>query len=500
MADHEPPQLTSTTAPGKVFASRQELAEHYKSDWHKYNCKRRQAGLPVLAETEFQARWQAAQEARQGEQRKTKKKDHLKHKNKKTLNSGGVTVKDPTAAYNAMQQEQQQQQQSESIESQPEDTPKNELPSSDLPTMTSSPMDTNDTVDDQDIDEEDEMMMIEIDPLQSLFDDHVSTSIRENVQRMHQKYGFFIPDQEHLSDMEGLVGYCHEKIHIGKLCLYCQRYFHNGKSCIQHMIDTGHCKLAYERNVDLEDLSVFYDFEAVNAEFLGRKPSNDDNEQEQKEDEKEEMEVDTEENGEDGQNDGDWEDVSDEDMDENDEEDLYVGYEEQILNMGFDVTPLGELIFPDGRIVGHRSLRRYYKQRARSSRSDNVAVVAARSAAHERLYRGRVYSLDPQLSRNQKKDASSLAITSPLAAHPLSAATAGRSGKGLLVPINNSTGGVSQSFSQVSIYRYRAAVRKQRRGRDVGQRRLNKTRQNINRMDKKANNLMNGVIVPKAPR
>ena len=57
--------LTSTTAPGKVFASRLELAEHYKSEWHRYNLKRREAGLPLLREQDFQARLQAALALRQ---------------------------------------------------------------------------------------------------------------------------------------------------------------------------------------------------------------------------------------------------------------------------------------------------------------------------------------------------------------------------------------------------------------------------------------------------
>ena len=54
------PQLTSTTAPGKIFSSRSELAEHYKSDWHKYNLKRREAGMNMLTFDEFSARLEAA--------------------------------------------------------------------------------------------------------------------------------------------------------------------------------------------------------------------------------------------------------------------------------------------------------------------------------------------------------------------------------------------------------------------------------------------------------
>ncbi|EJK51269.1 hypothetical protein THAOC_29573, partial [Thalassiosira oceanica] len=50
------PSLTSTTAPGKAFASRAELQDHYKSDWHQYNLKRRDAGLPMLNEEDFTVR------------------------------------------------------------------------------------------------------------------------------------------------------------------------------------------------------------------------------------------------------------------------------------------------------------------------------------------------------------------------------------------------------------------------------------------------------------
>ena len=44
---------TSKTAPGVVFATRQELAEHNKSDWHRLNIKRLAAGLAVVSEDDF---------------------------------------------------------------------------------------------------------------------------------------------------------------------------------------------------------------------------------------------------------------------------------------------------------------------------------------------------------------------------------------------------------------------------------------------------------------
>eukprot|EP00525_Craspedostauros_australis_P013481 CAMPEP_0198121600 /NCGR_PEP_ID=MMETSP1442-20131203/32568_1 /TAXON_ID= /ORGANISM="Craspedostauros australis, Strain CCMP3328" /LENGTH=86 /DNA_ID=CAMNT_0043780441 /DNA_START=21 /DNA_END=277 /DNA_ORIENTATION=- len=67
----------------------------------------------------------------------------------------------------------------------------------------------------------------------------------------------------------------------------------------------------------------------------------------------------------DGDNDDDgWEDMSDDgNNDDDDDEALYRGYEEEIARFGLDVTALGELVFPDGRIIGHRALKKYYDQR-----------------------------------------------------------------------------------------------------------------------------------------
>jgi len=53
-----------------------------------------------------------------------------------------------------------------------------------------------------------------IDPKQCLFDRHFSATVEANADRMYRKYGFFVPDREYLTDLEGLIGYCHEKIKV----------------------------------------------------------------------------------------------------------------------------------------------------------------------------------------------------------------------------------------------------------------------------------------------
>lgn len=453
--------LTSTTAPGKTFASRGEIADHYKSDWHKYNLKRREAGLQLLEEREFQVRLEAALAMRKEKEKKNgtdhikdvnskKSKKKLEKKNQKKSNTAteknsmkaGPSSKSSPAA--AADTEMASKDQSE-IEA-----PKSRIPAA-LAESQENP---------------------EIDPKQSLFDQHISKSLKENVHYMQQKYGFFIPDKECLVDLEGLLGYCHEKVKLGHYCLSCNQVFPTWQGCQQHMIDKRHCKLRYEEGF-WEELDPFYDFRSEDKEFTDKIESNKIAEEEDNDGAgatSTDMDVD----GNDGDEDG-WEDMS-----AGDEEEMFEGYEREIKRFGLNVNALGELVFPDGRVVGHRALRRYYNQKVSADTTKSLAIVAAKKASGERLYNGRVVNIhDHNLKHDKVRGA----------------------GRGILVATGGGESGTPATFSTLSLYRFRAAIRKQRRGDFKWQKIQNKALgANINRMDKKANRLMNGVSVAHAAR
>ena len=173
--------LSSTTAPGKTFSSRNELANHYKSDWHKYNLKRREAGLPLLEEKEFQTRLEAALLLRE-EKEKKNGKGHIKNinskKNKKKEAAATKKIEGPDASVSKstppiarmVAGEQEQEESSTADETTIE---RRRIPAG-LAESQENP---------------------EIDPLQCLFDQHRSESLEQNVEYMQSKYGFFIPDQ-----------------------------------------------------------------------------------------------------------------------------------------------------------------------------------------------------------------------------------------------------------------------------------------------------------------
>lgn len=485
--------LTSTTAPGKIFASRSDLAEHYKSDWHKYNLKRREANMAMLTHDEFSARLEAAialRKEREGMEARSGK-DHLKDKNKP--NKSGKKKKNGNNNKSSSQQRlskrQLRQQEKRGI-----------------PNTAADVEEDDDEVMEEDADVQQQVEQEEppeIDPCQSLFDKHICPTVEENIEYMYKKYGFFVPDVEYLVDKEGLIGYCAEKIKLGHTCLYCQRIFRTWRGCQEHMVNTRHTKLRYEAGIDLEEFDVFYDFTADDEDFLKSGIGNHHRKRgknlvaksERDDDDDEPLEVVSE----DEDDDGEWEDVdSDEEMEEQEEQGLYAAYQEEITRHGFDITPLGELIFPDGRIIGHRGLSKYYKQRL-ASEDDRTAVVAARRANGERLYQGRVYDTYAMNDDASGADQGSRETALSLAKAGLSiGAVRGRSGKGILVP----TGGGSRgnSFTALSLYRYKAAVKKAQREEFKGRRLQQRTTLPMNKMDKKANRLFNNVSVAHAPR
>ncbi len=94
----------------------------------------------------------------------------------------------------------------------------------------------------------------------SIFDDKEFENVDDCVSHMALNFGFFVPDIEHLKDMNGLLSYLGEKVKLGGYCLYCQRKFNDWRSCQNHMVSKSHCKIAYQEDVDVDEYDDFYDF------------------------------------------------------------------------------------------------------------------------------------------------------------------------------------------------------------------------------------------------
>ena len=208
-----------------------------------------------------------------------------------------------------------------------------------------------------------------ISPLQCLFCSVPAfKSIDGNVSHMAAAHSFFIPDLEYLTDLSGLLSFLGERIAVDNTCIFClrkSREFRTLDAVRKHMVDKSHCKIAYDTESERLAVSDFYDFSSSYPSLPGENKGSskrrrvkvvvpdaglvDDGSWE-----------DVDSDGEDGEFDEVVEESVSEPEGSDDEED---GSDDE--SRGPQITygdTVYELVLPSGARIGHRSLRRYYKQ------------------------------------------------------------------------------------------------------------------------------------------
>jgi pre-60S factor REI1 len=101
-----------------------------------------------------------------------------------------------------------------------------------------------------------------------LFCNTTSNTFKQNMKHMARVHSFYIPDVEYLNDVKDLIEYLEEKVYTHNMCLYCNgrgRGFHTVEAVQGHMRDCSHCKIIYEDNE--EEYAEFYDFERYNKDW-----------------------------------------------------------------------------------------------------------------------------------------------------------------------------------------------------------------------------------------
>lgn len=316
------------------FPNADAQREHYKTDWHRYNLKRKLAELPPVAIEEFERRilQQKSEDAAALEDQslycKACKKlfksrnahdNHLDSKKHKELLK--VYLKEQGQEEDSLQQ---QQQQSVAVKSTRE---KKDL--------TAMMMDQDgEDVEEVDSDEWDEDWDNPIENNDCLFCLNHSEDLVQNVKHMSVKHSFFIPDAEFCIDVEGLLGYLAEKICRDYICIWCNekgRTFYSLDAVRNHMVEKGHCKMLHE-GAALAEYVDFYDYSSSYP------------------DHSDDMDID----------------------------------EELEAPPTLDADDF-QMVLPSGAVIGHRSLLRYYKQRLNPNRTNAVVVSSKKST--QRLHK-----------------------------------------------------------------------------------------------------------------
>ncbi|OAD61767.1 hypothetical protein WN48_08470 [Eufriesea mexicana] len=215
--------------------------QHYKSDWHRYNLKRKVAELPPVSVEEFQKRVIA-------QRNKDDKEREEKHKEK--------------CAKQNVASEAVSEDLSDDAGPSPNSIFKKDIIEEVSMKRLKGDIEINSDVESVDSDEWIEDTENPVTNNNCLFCNHHSKSLVRNLKHMTIAHSFFIPDPEYCIDIKGLLVYLGEKIFAGYMCIWCNnsgRCFQSAEAARAHMIDKGHCKMLHEGDA-LAEYVEFYDY------------------------------------------------------------------------------------------------------------------------------------------------------------------------------------------------------------------------------------------------
>lgn len=350
------------------FPTGMDQREHMKSDWHRYNLKRRVAQLPPLDETTFNSKVKVLSEQPQPESNRqmTKKelrrreKEALLEKKKQLLEMARMNILRNMGEHSAeAEKPEEAKEHGEASATNSADFMKTQEPVKNLAKQEHPLEEAQESEQEEQLtpDQLAERLMeeklankVEIPLNTCLFcPKREFTSFEENLDHMYRKHGFFIPEQKYLVDKEGLVKYLSEKIGLGNVCLVCSYQGRSLEAVRAHMLSKNHCRIPYETEDERLEISEFYDFSSTYAENNQATSGNDDE----------------------------WEDINSDEAEDLDDEDEEVP-QEYLYNDGV------ELHLPTGVKVGHRSLQRYYRQNLKPETvlSEGQGTVMAAETRH----------------------------------------------------------------------------------------------------------------------
>jgi len=230
---------------GIQLASDAEFKNHFKTDWHCYNLKRKACGLPFVTFDIYQIKSEAAKSL---SSETTPQLDIACQPCHKVFHSQKA-YDNHCNAKTHLEKLQQSSSLSQSIIS--------DIVENEKPVEVEKGVKKCDQTESDDPDFENTICIEDC-----LFCEFTGRSLQKTLNHMKIQHSFFIPDEEFLVDLVGLKEYLNDKVGIGFLCLWCDekgKSFNSLKSVQSHMIDKGHTKLFFDNEAALE-YSDFYDY------------------------------------------------------------------------------------------------------------------------------------------------------------------------------------------------------------------------------------------------
>ena len=220
---------------------------HYKTDWHRYNLKRKVAELPPVTAENFNERVLAQRAVATAEAKHefcqickkhfTSENSYQSHLRSRKHKERAIVVQKTAGGV--------EKEASAHLEQSRIDGEKKDV--------------------EEDKQEEDTDSEFEPEPLEiteCLFCPRTGDDLESNLKHMSMTHGFFIPDLSYLVDVKGLISHLCEKVGVGNMCIYCNekgKTFYSVEAAQHHMVDKCHCKIFFEGDAALE-YAEYYDY------------------------------------------------------------------------------------------------------------------------------------------------------------------------------------------------------------------------------------------------
>ncbi|KAI0477655.1 C2H2 type zinc-finger-domain-containing protein [Xylariaceae sp. FL0804] len=96
-----------------------------------------------------------------------------------------------------------------------------------------------------------------------LFCNYDSPTVALNAVHMERIHSFFIPEKQYLVDLDGLMGSLQQRIQELHECLFCGKQKTTAPAVQTHMRDKGHCRIPFTTEEEQVNIGDFYDFRST---------------------------------------------------------------------------------------------------------------------------------------------------------------------------------------------------------------------------------------------
>lgn len=286
---------------GTEFKTSDLQRYHMKTEWHRYNLKRRMAQLPPITSDEFAEKLQMSKQEQEanpvdefGFAMLNRSNDHSKHSKKKQYHNhhnnnhhDSYTDEELLGVSNSKVNISQDYKQDElelkrivsetesvssefsqlSFDTEYNNTDLDEDTVSEYSFTSESNFGSDYSTEDNETDDNKSQVGESVDNSLShtccLYCGIDNKEVERNIRHMFRSHGLYIPERSYLVDLPGLLDFLINTIVVDYACLCCNYVGKSLKSIRDHMNSKRHCRMPYETSFEKDMFAPFYDYSSL---------------------------------------------------------------------------------------------------------------------------------------------------------------------------------------------------------------------------------------------